>query len=63
MLDKLVDVCKNKDYILKITYHKCRKWNIKIHKNGCNMPMVDIVDEDKDMIFRKVYKEIATTDE
>ena len=57
-LNDLINICKNKDYILKITYHRCIGWNVKMHKNGRNMPTIDIINEDRDVAFDSAYKGI-----
>jgi predicted nucleic acid-binding Zn finger protein len=58
-LDDLVEICRNKDYILKITFHKCVGWTVRVHKNGRNTPITYIIGDDRDIVFDKVYKEIT----
>ena len=58
-LNDLVKICKDKDYILKITVHRCVGWAIKIHKNGHDTPIVHIIEDDRDVAIDKAYKEIT----
>lgn len=59
-MDRLISICKNKDYILKVTYHKCIGWNIRMNKNGYDIPTVNITNEDKNIAFDKAYGIIAS---
>lgn len=59
-MNRLVDICENKDYIFKITYHKNVGWNIRIHKNGYDIPTINVINKDKNIAFDNAYKEMIT---
>lgn len=46
-VNKLVDMCMTRDYILKMTFSRCTGWRVRVHKNGCSMPVVDISNDDR----------------
>lgn len=59
-MDRLVDICKNKDYILKVIYHKHIGWDIRIHKNGYDIPTISVINKDRNVAFDNAYKEMIT---
>ena len=59
-MNRLVDICENKDYILKITYHKHVGWNVRMHKNGYDIPTINVINKDKNIAFDNAYEEMIT---
>ena len=54
-LNKLADICMDRDYILKISYSKCVGWRVKVHRNGCDIPIIDIINDDRDTACDTAY--------
>ena len=50
----------DRDYILKISYSKCVGWRVKVHRNGCDIPIIDIINDDRDTACDTAYCALKT---
>jgi hypothetical protein len=62
-VNRLADLCVQKDLILKITYSTYIGWSIRIHKRGISTPMVYVNNQDKEKAFEDALEEVKLNEQ
>ena len=62
-MNRLADLCVQKDLILKITYSTYIGWSIKIHKRGNDIPIVYVNNQDKEKAFEDALEEVKLNEQ
>ena len=54
-IEDVIRIYDMNDITLKISYSTHIGWTIKLHKKGSDMPVLEVVDQDKDKAIEEAY--------